>query len=122
MNRIIIKGRICNDLDLSVANSGKEYLNVSVAVNRRFNRDETDFFNCVAFGKTAVFIDTYFIKGQEILIEGEMQQERWQDKDGNNRTGWKLIIANVEFCGGKSAETKQTDDLPYVPDDEDKPW
>lgn len=122
MNRIIIKGRICNDLDLSVANSGKEYLNVSVAVNRRFDREKTDFFNCVAFGKTAVFIDTYFTKGQEILIEGEMQQERWQDKDGNNRTGWKLIIANVEFCGGKSTEAKQTDDLPYVPDDEDKPW
>lgn len=122
MNRIIIKGRICNDLDLSIANSGKEYLNVSVAVNRKFDREKTDFFNCVAFGKTAVFIDTYFTKGQEILIEGEMQQERWQDKDGNNRTGWKLIIANVEFCGGKSAEAKQTDDMPYVPDDEDKPW
>lgn len=122
MNRIIIKGRICNDLGLSVSTGGKEYLNVSMAVNRRFDREKTDFFNCVAFGKTAVFIDTYFTKGQEILIEGEMQQERWQDKDGNNRTGWKLIIANVEFCGGKSAGSKQNDDLPYVPDDEDKPW
>ena len=119
MNRIIVKGRICNELDLSVASSGKEYLNFNVAVDRKWNREETDFFSCVAFGKTAVFITTYFDKGREILIEGEMQSEKWQDKDGNNRTGWKLVIANVEFCGSKSGQADS--ETPYV-STEDVPW
>ena len=119
MNKVIVKGRICNELDLSVSSSGKEYLNFTVAVDRKWNRDETDFFYCVAFGKTAVFITTYFEKGREILVEGEMQSEKWKDKDGNDRTGWKLVVANVEFCGSKNTQSATEDS--YV-STEDTPW
>lgn len=123
MNFIIIKGRLTKEPDLNVSSNGKEYLRFSVAVNGTYNKDETDFFDCVAFGKTAGFIATYFSRGQEILLSGEMRQNRYTDKDGNNRTSWSMNVNRVEFCGGKpKGSTQNSNDLPYVPDDEDKPW
>lgn len=123
MNFIIIKGRLTKDPELSVSNGGKEYLRFGVAVTDNFDRDKTHFFDCIAFGKTAGFIATYFSRGQEILISGDMRQDRYTDKDGNNRISWSMGVNRVEFCGSKSQNnTANNNDLPYVPDDEDKPW
>jgi len=102
MNNIIIKGRLTREVELKTTTSGKEVANFSVAVNRRFNKEETDFFNVQAWGKTGVFCSTYFKKGQEVLVQGEMQCRKYQDKDGNNRSSWDLTAENVEFCGSKS--------------------
>ena len=126
MNNIIIKGRISKDIDLRATQTGKEVVNFSVAVNRRFDKDNTDFFDVVAWGKTGVFVDKYFQKGQEIILEGSMQCRKWQDKEGNNRYSWELLADNVEFCGSKgegqatSAPTNICDDP--IPDDGDLPF
>ncbi|MGI5825202.1 MAG: single-stranded DNA-binding protein [Bacillota bacterium] len=122
MNKIILKGRICQDLDLNVTQSGTEMLNFSVAVPRTYDREQTDFINCQAWKKTAVFISTYFEKGREILLEGELRQDNWEDKNGNKRTTYKVNVGNVEFCGSKGSGGKSSDDeLPFSPD-EDAPW
>ena len=42
------------------------------------------------------------IDGKEIIVHGEMQSRKWQDKDGNNRISWEIQNAHAEFCGGKS--------------------
>ena len=119
MNNIIIKGRICKDLEIKITPKGTECLKFPVAVNRKYDREITDFFDCVAWGKTAEFIATYFDKGQEILIRGEMRQEKWQDKEGNNRVSWNLNVADVEFCGGKSGGArKDGPSFDELPDDE----
>lgn len=102
MNNIVIKGRLCDFPELKQTNSGKSVTNFNVAVNRRFQKDTADFFTIVAWEKTADFICKYFGKGQEILIQGEMQSRKWEDKDGNKRVSWELIANNVEFCGSKA--------------------
>lgn len=122
MNLLVIKGRISSDIQLKATASGKEVANFSVAVNRRFKREETDFFEVVAWGKTGVFVNTYFKKGQEILLSGEMQCRKWPDKEGNNHYTWELIADTVEFCGSKNDGSVQPNQAEQPADDDDAPF
>lgn len=108
MNSIHIKGRLTRDPETRHTDSGKSVTNFSVAVNRRFNRDKADFFNVTAWEKTGEFVEKYFHKGSEIIVEGEMQSREYTDRDGNKRIAWDLIAGNVEFCGNKSDNAENT--------------
>ncbi len=101
MNKIIIKGRLAKDPELKKTNSDKVLCNFSVAVGRNFDYEITDFFDCTAWNNNAEFISKYFSKGKEILIDGEMQSDKFKDKNGNNRTSWKVNVNRAEFCGSK---------------------
>ena len=87
MNKIVIMGRISKDIELKTTNSGKSVANFSVAVNRKLKRDEVDFFDCNAWGKTGEFISQYFSKGRMIAITGEMQSRKYTDKNGKFASG-----------------------------------
>lgn len=101
MNNIILKGRLTKKPQIEASGNGTEYINISVAVPRRFDREKVDFVPCSAFNKTAVFIATYFEKGQEILINGSLQSRTYIDNDGNNRIIWGVVVNEVDFCGSK---------------------
>lgn len=88
--------------ELKMTNSGKSVSNFSVAADRNFDYELADFFECVAWNKKAEFICKHFTKGQEILIEGEMQSRKFTDKYGNNRTAWEVNVNDVFFCGSKN--------------------
>lgn len=103
MNHIVIKGNLARDPELKTTATGKEVAKFSVAVNRRFDRDKVDFFDCQAWDKTAVFVNTYFRKGQEVLAGGEMQRRVWDGEDGRKRVNWELNVDHVEFCGKKES-------------------
>jgi len=102
MNSIIIKGRLTRDPEMRTTQSGKSVTDFSVAVDRRIQKDKTDFFDVTAWEKTGEFVNKYFRKGKEILVQGEMQRREYTDKSGNKRYAWNLIAQNVEFCGSKS--------------------
>jgi single-strand DNA-binding protein len=107
MNRIIITGRLTKDPELKTTNSGTELAELSVAVDRR-KKDQngekvTDFFDITAWGKTGVFCQTYFQKGDGITIEGRMESRKYQDKEGKNRIAWAIVADQVEFPLGKKA-------------------
>lgn len=103
MNKIIIKGRLTRDPELRQTGSGVPVCNVTVAVDRAYSKEDkrTDFFDCVFWRQGAEFVGKYFAKGREILVEGEMQSRKYQDKEGNNRTVWEIGNAHAEFCGSK---------------------
>lgn len=100
MNKFIGKGRLTATPELKKTQSDKDFTFFSVAINRRFNKEETDFINCCAFGKTAEFIVKYFSKGQEILFTGELHLDKYV-KDDETRVTPKIVIDEVEFCGSK---------------------
>lgn len=102
MNSISIKGRLTRDPETRNTQTGKSVTNFSVAVNRRFQKDKADFFNVTAWEKTGEFVNKYFRKGQEIIVQGEMESRDYTDSDGNKRNVWDLIASNVEFCGSKA--------------------
>lgn len=107
-NRSILMGRICNELVLNTTPSGKSVTAFRVAVERAFcpkgGEREVDFFNVCAWGKRAKFVCKYFKKGSMIMLEGERQQRRYTDKDGNSAI-WDEIVADIiRFTGEKSSE------------------
>lgn len=116
MNKIIIKGRLTATPELKSAQNGKDFTFFSVAVNRRFSKEETDFINCCAFGKTAEFIVKYFSKGQEMLLTGELHLDKYT-KDGETRITPKIVIDEVEFCGNKKDNEVSNDNAPKPSND-----
>lgn len=117
MNKTIITGRLGRDPELKTGQTGAEYCTFSVAVDRRkTDKDEekkTDWFRCVAFGKTAVFVDKYFKKGDGIEIIGRMENSPYKDKDSDKvRDSWQLLVELIEFpkgkTGGSSAPAQST--------------
>ena len=108
MNKVILKGRLTATPELKTTATDIYVTDFSVAVNRRFNKEQTDFINCQAWRQTAEFITKYFTKGQEILIIGELHIEKW-DKDGETRYSTRVVVDEVDFCGNKENNKSQKD-------------
>lgn len=107
MNTHIIHGRLARDPDYTRgAEPTKDRTNFTVATDRRFG-DESDFFDCVMFGKRAAVIDKYFSKGSEILITGEGQIRSYEDKTGVKRRAYSIVVSDFDFCGSRRENQAQ---------------
>ena len=119
MNKTILSGRLCADPEVRVGASGNAIASFNLAVDRRFKRDgdaDADFFKCVAFGKTAEFIEHYFHKGNKILIEGEVRNNNYTDKDGKMVYGTQILVNAVEFGESKAASQATQPTTPSADD------
>lgn len=108
MNKVIIIGRLTRDPEVRVS-EGRENMTVTrytLAVDRRFNRDEADFILCVVFGKSAEFAEEYFFKGMKVAVEGRIQTGSYTNKDGVKVYTTEVIVENQEFVESKQAEPK----------------
>ena len=123
MNKTILSGRLCADPEVRVGASGNAVANFNLAVDRRFKRDgdaDADFFKCVCFGKTAEFVEHYFHKGNKILIEGEVRNNNYTDKEGKMVYGTQILINAVEFGESKAAASQATQPTKPSADDFNK--
>ncbi len=111
-NLVIVHGRLTRDPEFKVLDSGMTICNFSIA-NNRGNRKGSEeelpanFFDCVAWGKTAELVANNFDKGRKIAIRGELVQDRWQDRDGGNRSKVKVTVFRVDFM-----DSRRTDGQP----------
>ena len=99
INTVAMTGRLTCDPDMKYTQSGMPITTFRIAVDRG-RKDEdgnmlSDFFNCVAFQKTAEMVAEYFDKGDPIGIEGRLQVDTWE-KDGQKRSAVKVIANRVE--------------------------
>jgi single-strand DNA-binding protein len=101
MNIVVEMGRLVAAPELKQTQSGKAVCSFRIAVNRGGKDKGADFFDVVAWEKTAEFVSKYFQKGSMIAITGKLQSRQYQDKNGNNRTVIEIVANNVDFCGGK---------------------
>lgn len=114
INKAMIVGRITQDLDLKAMPNGNSVLNFSVATNYSYKDasgqkiEQTEFHNIVSFGKQADTIAKYFIKGQEIFIEGRLQTRNWDDKETGKKMYRTEIIANQFEFGAKPGVNGQS--------------
>ena len=118
MNIIAIKGRLVRDPECRKTPNDITTCKITVAVDRAYSsggEKQTDFFDCVFWRQGAEFVSKYFNKGKEIIVQGEMQSRKWQDKDGNNRISWEIQNAHAEFCGGKGETAPATYEAPAAP-------
>ena len=96
MNKVILQGNLTSDVELRAANSGSYVASLSIATSYRYKdkegnwTDKPEYNRCVAFGKTAENISTYFKKGSKILVEGRLQTRSWR-KTARRNTLQKLL-------------------------------
>ena len=101
MNRVELIGRITADPELRYTNeSNKMVTNFDVAVKRKYST-ETDFIKCIAWNKTAEIINKYCKKGNQIGIEGSIETNKYEDKEGNKRTQFQVNVENITFIDSK---------------------
>lgn len=105
-NITILTGRITKDLELKQAGQ-TTVTNFSLAVDNPFKRDDTSFFDIVAFGKTAELLNNYCSKGSKILVEGNLKQDRFTDKEGKNRSVVRVVANRIEFLDAKGSNQGQ---------------
>ncbi|MCR5144753.1 MAG: single-stranded DNA-binding protein [Lachnospiraceae bacterium] len=119
MNKTIMMGRLTNDPDVRFgAGNNTQITRFNIAVNRQFKREgdpDADFFSCVCFGKTAEFVEKYFKKGNRILVEGEVRNNNYTNKDGQKVYGTELLINSVEFCESKNSNNNSSAPSPAGP-------
>jgi len=134
MNKVILVARLCRDPEVryTQGENSSAIARFSVAVNRRFKNAEgnydADFPNCVAFGKTAEFIEKYFKKGMMIGITGRLTTGSYTNKDGVKVYTTDVTVEEAEFVESKNsgnADNTQTTkpsnagntDFMNIPDD-----
>jgi single-strand DNA-binding protein len=125
VNKIMIIGNLGRDPEMSYTPAGKAVTKFSLAVTRRGKdangerKDDTTWFNVVAWERLGETCNTYLHKGSKVYVEGRMISREYTDKDGNKRTAWEVTATDMEMLTprseGSSAPggTAPTDDLPF---------
>lgn len=132
MNKVSITGRLVADVELKVVGEKGTFLGqFTLAVDKGFgDNKKTAFVPCKVWGKSAESLSKYTKKGSKIAVCGSIEQENWEDKDGNKRS--KLVIIadmyeGIEFLDSPKSEGQATnagsfdDDVTPV-DDGDIPF
>ena len=106
MNKVVLIGNLTKDVDLSfAAGSCTAVARFTVAV-ARMKKGESDFPNCISFGKTAETISQYFFKGSKIAVEGHIQTGSYDAKDGTKRYTTDVIVDRFEFVGSSKNDNQ----------------
>lgn len=115
MNKAIIIGRLTKDTEIKQTSNNSKLCSFTVAVDRKFKdkdgNKQADFINCLAWGKTAEFIDKYFSKGNRIGIVGSIQTRSYTDKDGKTVYVTEIVVDEAEFVES-SGKTEDKADKP----------
>ena len=104
LNTVSIGGNLCRDAELRATASGMAVLTFSVAVNESRKNQQTgeyedypNYVDCTMFGRRAESVSRYLAKGTYVALTGRLHQNRWQDKDGQNRSKLEVTVDNIHF-------------------------
>lgn len=109
LNNITLMGRLTRAPELRATQTGKSVASFTLAVDRDYDRQQTDFIDCVAWGGTAEFVNNYLAKGQMIALIGRLQMRDWKDKHGNNRVSAEVVADHVYFAGERRQDKPSAD-------------
>jgi single-strand DNA-binding protein len=132
-NKVILMGNLTRDPEKRYLDSGTAVTSLSIAVNRRYKKqeqwvDEVSFFDIVTFGSQAENCAKFLAKGRPILVEGELRQRRWEAQDGTKRSKVEVNANIVQFLGprpegaGQGTPEEAGDDVPPPIDNDDIPF
>lgn len=133
LNKVILMGRLTKEPELRTTQSGVAVASFTLAVDRDYKKDETDFINIVAWRGTAEFVSKWFTKGQLVAVSGRLQVRTYEDSDGKKRTATEVVADECFFAESKRNGTEGTYDMGAkttanegdfepVGDDEPLPW
>ncbi len=128
LNKIMLIGNLGKDPDLSVTPDGTPVTKFSLAVNRVIKsssgerKEETEWFNIVAWRQLAEICDKYLHRGSKVYIEGRLTQRKYNDKDGNPRVMVEVIASEMKMLDSKPPSSTSdsysagSSDDPFLPD------
>lgn len=135
MNKVQLIGRLTKDPELRYTKSNIAVANYTIAVNDGYGeKQQTQYINISTWGKSGEFVSKYFKKGQAIAIVGRLNNNNYEDKNGNKRYSIEVVTEDIEFIGNKKDEKVQQEEVfipnnyktqyetTLTPDDEDLPW
>ena len=122
-NKVILMGNLTRNPELRYTPSGMPVASFGLAVSRRFKqgddlKEEVCFVDIVVFGKQAEHCGQYLSKGNGAIVEGRLQQRRWETEDGQKRSKHEVVAQTVTFMpkrqdGGAGAEPPTHDEPGY---------
>lgn len=107
LNHVCLMGRLTADPELKQTQSGVNVLSCCIAVDRDYDREQTDFINLVAWRQSAEFAARYFKKGQLIAAEGAIRTRNYEDREGKRRTAFEVVVNQFHFAEGKRGGHEQ---------------
>ena len=117
MNKCTLLGRTTKDPDISFTPDGLCVARFSLAVTRRYKKDEADFINCVCFGKLAEIFQKFVKKGDKICVAGRIQAGSYNNREGKKVYTTDIVVEDLDMCGSKAAEAPK----PQEPADPEPP-
>ncbi len=121
-NKIILIGNLTKDPEVRYTPQGTSVCNFRIAVNHRFKqgeevKKETMFIDVVVFGKQADTCGQYLNKGSGCLVEGRLQERRWETEDGHQRNKYEVVAQNVRFLSRKTGVATPEGEESLPPDE-----
>ncbi len=130
LNKILLIGNLGRDPEMSYTPSGTAITKFSLAATRRWRdkqsgerKDETTWFNIVAFDRLAETCNQYLHKGSKVYVEGRMTSRRYTNKDGIEMTAWEVHLLDMQMLdpkesraggsGGSDLDDVSPDDIPF---------
>lgn len=113
VNKAILVGRLGRDPEVKFASSGNAVCNFSVATSEKWKgkdgkeQERTEWHNVVVFGKLAEICGEHLAKGREVYVEGRIQTDEYEGKDGQKKKSTKIVAQQVTFIGSKGQATRE---------------
>jgi single-strand DNA-binding protein len=127
-NKVILMGNLTKDPEVRYTPSGSAVATFGLATNRRYRqgeemKEEVCFIDIVVFGKQAETSGQYLSKGQGVIVDGRLQQRRWDAEDGQKRSKHEVVAQSIQFLpkrqggqeegGGGAPPEEHMDDVPF---------
>ncbi len=128
LNKVMIIGNLGRDPEMRYTPSGRPVTTFSVAASRGWTtaegerRNETDWFNIVAWGSLAEICSQYLKKGQQVYVEGRLQTRHWEDEAGNKRSATEVVAREMIMLGERreKAESESSEPGENYPEGEEE--
>jgi single-strand DNA-binding protein len=131
LNKVILIGRVTKDPEMRSTTGGTATARIGLATNRIYKdkqgnkKEQTQFHNCVAFGRTAEIIGQFVSRGQLLMVEGRVETRSWENREGVKSYITEIIIENIQMGPKPAARepeqappeataAKQEDDIPTI--------
>jgi len=107
VNKVIIVGNLGKDPEMRYMPSGGAVATITIATSDQWKdkqsgeqKERTEWHNVVAFNRLAEIMGEYLKKGSQVYIEGRLQTDKWQDKEGKDRYTTKIYANEMQMLGG----------------------
>jgi single-strand DNA-binding protein len=120
LNKVMIIGRLGQDIELKYTQSSDAVANLSIATSKKWTdkngqiQEKTEWHRATMYGKLAEIAKQYLKKGSQVYIEGELQTDKWQDDKGNDKWSTKIVAKEMKMLDTKKSNPTATDETKEI--------